>query len=124
MKRKKILGMFSTLSRATVIGLAAVVSGALVVACSNDNPAALTSLNNDATLQKSSGITEAGAPRLAFGVMGGHMQHQGHFQMVQRIFDHGQNPQAASESARAAAYAASKPELPAACFARRYRALV
>ncbi len=45
-------------------------------------------------------VTEAGAPRLAFGVMGGHMQHQGHFQMVQRIFDHGQNPQAASDAPR------------------------
>jgi gamma-glutamyltranspeptidase/glutathione hydrolase len=44
--------------------------------------------------------TEAGAPRLAFGVMGGHMQHQGHFQMVQRLFDHGENPQAASDAPR------------------------
>jgi gamma-glutamyltranspeptidase / glutathione hydrolase len=41
-----------------------------------------------------------GAPRLAFGVMGGHMQHQGHVQMVQRVFDHGQNPQAASDAPR------------------------
>lgn len=45
-------------------------------------------------------VTESGAPRLAFGVMGGHMQHQGHFQMVQRIFDHGENPQAASDAPR------------------------
>lgn len=45
-------------------------------------------------------VTEAGAPRLAFGVMGGHMQHQGHFQMVQRIFDFGENPQAASDAPR------------------------
>ncbi|MFV2090121.1 MAG: gamma-glutamyltransferase family protein [Pseudomonadales bacterium] len=45
-------------------------------------------------------VTAAGEPRLAFGVMGGHMQHQGHFQMVQRIFDHGQNPQAASDAPR------------------------
>jgi gamma-glutamyltranspeptidase/glutathione hydrolase len=45
-------------------------------------------------------VTEGGAPRLAFGVMGGHMQHQGHFQMVQRIFDHGENPQAASDAPR------------------------
>ncbi len=45
-------------------------------------------------------VTEDGLPRLAFGVMGGHMQHQGHFQMVQRIFDHGQNPQAASDAPR------------------------
>ncbi len=45
-------------------------------------------------------VTDRGAPRLAFGVMGGHMQHQGHFQMVQRIFDHGENPQAASDAPR------------------------
>ncbi len=43
---------------------------------------------------------DSGAPRLAFGVMGGHMQHQGHVQMVRRIFDHGQNPQAASDAPR------------------------
>jgi len=45
-------------------------------------------------------VTEAGAPRLSFGVMGGHMQHQGHVQMVNRIFDAGQNPQAASDAPR------------------------
>ena len=45
-------------------------------------------------------VTEAGAPRLAFGVMGGHMQHQGHVQMVNRIFDHQENPQAASDAPR------------------------
>jgi len=45
-------------------------------------------------------VTEAGAPRLSFGVMGGHMQHQGHVQMVTRLFDHGQNPQAASDAPR------------------------
>jgi gamma-glutamyltranspeptidase/glutathione hydrolase len=47
-----------------------------------------------------SGAHPLGAPRLAFGVMGGHMQHQGHVQMVGRIFDHGQNPQAASDAPR------------------------
>jgi gamma-glutamyltranspeptidase/glutathione hydrolase len=41
-----------------------------------------------------------GAPLLAFGVMGGHMQHQGHVQMMRRIVDHGQNPQAASDAPR------------------------
>jgi gamma-glutamyltranspeptidase/glutathione hydrolase len=45
-------------------------------------------------------VTEAGAPRMAFGVMGGHMQHQGHVQMVNRIFDHQENPQAASDAPR------------------------
>jgi gamma-glutamyltranspeptidase/glutathione hydrolase len=46
--------------------------------------------------------SEAGrvVPRLAFGVMGGHMQHQGHVQMVRRIFDHRQNPQTASDAPR------------------------
>ena len=45
-------------------------------------------------------VTSGGAPRLSFGVMGGHMQHQGHVQMVRRIFDHGQNPQTASDAPR------------------------
>jgi gamma-glutamyltranspeptidase/glutathione hydrolase len=37
---------------------------------------------------------------MAFGVMGGPMQHQGHVQMVSRIFDFQQNPQAASDAPR------------------------
>ena len=45
-------------------------------------------------------VARAGEPLMAFGVMGGHMQHQGHVQMVTRIFDHGQNPQAASDAPR------------------------
>lgn len=45
-------------------------------------------------------VSETGEPRLSFGVMGGHMQHQGHVQMVTRIFDYGQNPQAASDAPR------------------------
>ncbi|MFM7120744.1 MAG: gamma-glutamyltransferase family protein [Gammaproteobacteria bacterium] len=45
-------------------------------------------------------VTADGVPQLAFGVMGGHMQHQGHVQMVTRIFDHHQNPQAASDAPR------------------------
>ncbi|XOV88884.1 MAG: gamma-glutamyltransferase family protein [Pseudomonadota bacterium] len=39
-------------------------------------------------------------PALAFGVMGGHMQAQGHLQMMVRIFAFGQNPQAASDAPR------------------------
>ena len=45
-------------------------------------------------------VTDKGAPRMSFGVMGGHMQHQGHVQMMHRIFDHQQNPQAASDAPR------------------------
>jgi gamma-glutamyltranspeptidase/glutathione hydrolase len=45
-------------------------------------------------------VTEGGKPRMSFGVMGGHMQHQGHVQMMHRIFDHHQNPQAASDAPR------------------------
>lgn len=45
-------------------------------------------------------VTRAGAPLLAFGVMGGHMQAQGHVQMLVRMFDHGQNPQTACDAPR------------------------
>jgi len=41
-----------------------------------------------------------GRPLMAFGVMGAHMQPQGHVQMVTRIFDYGLNPQAASDAPR------------------------
>ena len=41
-----------------------------------------------------------GAPHLAFGVMGGHMQPQGHVQMILRVALHGQNPQAAIDAPR------------------------
>ena len=39
-------------------------------------------------------------PLMSFGVMGGHMQAQGHVQMVTRICDYGQNPQTASDAPR------------------------
>lgn len=45
-------------------------------------------------------VTRKGAPLAAFGVMGGHMQAQGHLQMLVRCFIHGQNPQAASDAPR------------------------
>jgi len=45
-------------------------------------------------------VTQSGQARMSFGVMGGHMQHQGHVQMMHRIFDHRQNPQAASDAPR------------------------
>ncbi len=45
-------------------------------------------------------VTRGNRPELAYGVMGGHMQHQGHVQMITRIFDHGQNPQAATDAPR------------------------
>lgn len=41
-----------------------------------------------------------GHPKMSFGVMGAHMQAQGHLQMMLRIFVHGQNPQAASDAPR------------------------
>jgi gamma-glutamyltranspeptidase/glutathione hydrolase len=42
----------------------------------------------------------SGRPLLSFGVMGAHMQPQGHVQMVTRICDYGQNPQTASDAPR------------------------
>ncbi len=43
---------------------------------------------------------QANRPLMSFGVMGGNMQPQGHVQMITRIADYGQNPQAASDAAR------------------------
>lgn len=41
-----------------------------------------------------------GTPQMAFGVMGGPMQSQGHLQMALRVLLHGQNPQAAADAPR------------------------
>jgi gamma-glutamyltranspeptidase/glutathione hydrolase len=45
-------------------------------------------------------MTKDGAPTMSFGVMGGTMQPQGHVQVVVRIVDYGQNPQAACDGPR------------------------
>jgi gamma-glutamyltranspeptidase/glutathione hydrolase len=45
-------------------------------------------------------VTRGGHPLMSFGVMGGGMQPQGHVQMIARLFDYGQNPQAASDAPR------------------------
>lgn len=45
-------------------------------------------------------LTQDGAPRMSFGVMGGHMQAQGHLQMTLRTAVWRQNPQAASDAPR------------------------
>jgi gamma-glutamyltranspeptidase/glutathione hydrolase len=45
-------------------------------------------------------VTRAGKPVMSFGVMGGTMQPQGHMQVMVRIADHGQNPQAACDGPR------------------------
>lgn len=45
-------------------------------------------------------VTHKGQPLMAYGVMGGAMQAQGHAQMIIRIFDYGQNPQTASDAPR------------------------
>jgi gamma-glutamyltranspeptidase/glutathione hydrolase len=45
-------------------------------------------------------MDKAGAPLMAFGVMGGPMQAQGHLQMALRVLHYGQNPQAAADAPR------------------------
>ena len=45
-------------------------------------------------------LSNDGVPVMSFGVMGGRMQPQGHVQVVARIVDHGQNPQAACDGPR------------------------
>ncbi|MGD9139450.1 MAG: gamma-glutamyltransferase family protein [Desulfobacterales bacterium] len=45
-------------------------------------------------------VTREKQPLISFGVMGGSMQPQGHLQMMVRIFDYGQNPQAACDAPR------------------------
>ncbi|MCD6364273.1 MAG: gamma-glutamyltransferase family protein, partial [Planctomycetes bacterium] len=45
-------------------------------------------------------LTRGGRPMMSFGVMGGHVQPQGHAQMVVRLVDYGQNPQAAADAPR------------------------
>jgi gamma-glutamyltranspeptidase / glutathione hydrolase len=45
-------------------------------------------------------LTRHGRPVMSFGVMGGHMQPQGHLQTLVRMIDFGQNPQAACDAPR------------------------
>ncbi|MBI2296131.1 MAG: gamma-glutamyltransferase family protein [Betaproteobacteria bacterium] len=45
-------------------------------------------------------VTRNGQPVMSFGVMGGSMQAQGHAQMMVRLADHRQNPQAAADAPR------------------------
>jgi gamma-glutamyltranspeptidase/glutathione hydrolase len=45
-------------------------------------------------------LTNDGAPVMSFGVMGGHMQPQGHVQTLVRMLDHRQQPQAACDAPR------------------------
>ena len=45
-------------------------------------------------------VTKDGQPLMSFGVMGGLMQPQGHAQVMIRMFDYNQNPQAAIDAPR------------------------
>ena len=45
-------------------------------------------------------LTKNGRPTMAFGVMGGNMQPQGHIQVVMRFVDEYLNPQACSDAPR------------------------
>ncbi|WBY03928.1 gamma-glutamyltransferase family protein [Ramlibacter tataouinensis] len=45
-------------------------------------------------------LTKGGQPVMSFGVMGANMQPQGHMQMLVRMLDYGQSPQAACDAPR------------------------
>jgi gamma-glutamyltranspeptidase/glutathione hydrolase len=45
-------------------------------------------------------LSRDGQPLMSFGVMGAEMQPQGHLQMMVRLLDYGQNPQAAADAPR------------------------
>ena len=45
-------------------------------------------------------LTRGGQPVMSFGVMGGNMQPQGHIQMIIRLADYNQNPQACTDAPR------------------------
>src|SRR5258706_10170558 len=45
-------------------------------------------------------VTKDGKPVMSYGVMGGSMQAQGHSQIMVRLADHGQNPQAPADAPR------------------------
>ena len=45
-------------------------------------------------------LTRGGQPVMSFGVMGGNMQPQGHLQMIVRLVDYNQNPQACTDAPR------------------------
>jgi gamma-glutamyltranspeptidase/glutathione hydrolase len=45
-------------------------------------------------------VSRGGQPLMSFGVMGGSMQAQGHAQVIARMVDHRQNPQAAADAPR------------------------
>lgn len=45
-------------------------------------------------------VTRDDEPLISYGVMGGHMQPQGHAQVMVRLFDYGQNPQTALDAPR------------------------
>lgn len=45
-------------------------------------------------------VTAGGQPQLSFGLVGGHLQPQGHVQLLVRLRDYGQNPQTAVDAPR------------------------
>jgi len=45
-------------------------------------------------------VSQNGNPLMSFGVMGGSMQAQGHMQVMSRLVDYQQNPQAAADAPR------------------------
>ena len=45
-------------------------------------------------------LTRDGEPVMSFGLMGGNMQSQGHVQLITRLVDYRQNPQACADAPR------------------------
>jgi len=62
MMRKRMLDMFSPVSRTIIVGFAVAISALLIVSCSDDNPGPLTPENRNVSLNKNIGNNQADTP--------------------------------------------------------------